>query len=502
MLNPLIQFLAFFIKEFNEIRRQPKLVLSLIVGPLLILVLVGIGYTGTRPPLRVALVIPDDIREDPRIQEALDVVNGKAVGGLKGNTALAGVSSNQDEMMALLIEGKTDIVQTLPEDFLTSLNEGEQVELLTTYKVRDPYEEGFIILAGYREIQALNDIFLTDYIEGLQASSGQALTDLQTIQQELDAFAEQDTVEDLEDLSIQLQAADLALAALESSLPAGSSDAEVTSLHNEVKATRADIADMQQDIDEGAQSIDGARVSDISNQLDEYEQALQDIQSVPAPIITAPFDTKYKNLAGETLRIAVFFAPAVLAFIIQHIAVTLGALSLVRERQRGTQAFYGVTPISVMQVLIGKYIAYTLFCGAIAAALTILIIYQMGLPPLTHIPLYAGYTLLFIVASIGIGFLVSVIADSDIQAVQLAMLVLLAAVFFGDFVLPRNLFRGAVAHLGVVLPVTHAIQGYRDLMLNGAFPTPTNWLALSLILAVTFLLVSVIWKRTFRTQEQ
>jgi ABC-2 type transport system permease protein len=113
-----------------------------------------------------------------------------------------------------------------------------------------------------------------------------------------------------------------------------------------------------------------------------------------------------------------------------------------------------------------------------------------------------GITLLFIVASLGIGFLISVIADSDIQAVQLAMLVLLAAVFFGDFVLPRDFFQGPVAHLGSILPVTHAIKGYRDLTLNGIFPDQTNWLALSLILAVTFILVSIIWRQTFRTQER
>jgi ABC-2 type transport system permease protein len=502
MVNPVIQFLAFFSKEFNEIRRQPKLVFSLIVGPLLVLILVGIGYTGVRPPLRVALVIPDELRDDPRIQEAIDIIDGKATGGIRGDTVLVDTSSDQEAMMELLHQNKADVVQALPADFMSSLEAGKQIEILTTYNVRDPYLEGFIVFAGYREAQALNDIFLRSYIEGLQESSGQALADINAIQQELDAFTGQETVEDLENLNDQLAAADLALAALESSLPETSSDNEIEQRRTEIQKTRADIEEMQQDIEGGAESVDSQRVSDIADQLNELETALQNVQSIPAPVIAEPFNTKYENLAGKTLEIAVFFAPAVLAFIVQHIAITLGALSLVRERQRGTQAFYGVTPISVMQVLIGKYIAYTLFCSVIAAGLTILIIYLMDLPFLTDIPMYAGYTLVFIIASIGIGFLISVIADSDIQAVQLAMLVLLAAVFFGDFVLPRDLFEGPVREIGVALPVTHAIQGYRELMLNGVVPSPANWLALSLILAVTFVLVSIIWQRTFRTQEK
>jgi ABC-2 type transport system permease protein len=215
MINPIIQFLAFFSKEFNEIRRQPKLVLSLIVGPLLILVLVGIGYTGVRPPLRVALVIPDDLRDDPRIQEAIDIIDGKAIDGIRGDTVLVDTSSNQEAMMDLLRQGEADVVQTLPADFMSSLNEGKQIEILTTYNVHDPYVEGFIVFAGYREVQALNDIFLRTYIEGLQESSGQALTDIDAIQQELDAFTGQDTVEDLDSLNDRLTAADLALAAIE-----------------------------------------------------------------------------------------------------------------------------------------------------------------------------------------------------------------------------------------------------------------------------------------------
>ena len=55
MYKGFIRLLAFFSKEINEVRRQPRLVLSLILGPFLILLLFGVGYRGGTPNLRAKL---------------------------------------------------------------------------------------------------------------------------------------------------------------------------------------------------------------------------------------------------------------------------------------------------------------------------------------------------------------------------------------------------------------------------------------------------------------
>ena len=51
-------------------------------------------------------------------------------------------------------------------------------------------------------------------------------------------------------------------------------------------------------------------------------------------------------------------------------AVTLAALSLVRENLLGSVEMFRVAPVGSMQIIIGKYLAYTLFAGVIAAMLT------------------------------------------------------------------------------------------------------------------------------------
>ena len=58
MLKPFIRLLAFFAKELAEIRRQPRLLLSLVLGPFLILLIFGLGFSGEQPKLQTLLVVP------------------------------------------------------------------------------------------------------------------------------------------------------------------------------------------------------------------------------------------------------------------------------------------------------------------------------------------------------------------------------------------------------------------------------------------------------------
>ncbi len=58
MFRPITQVLALFSKEASEVFRQPRLILSLILGPVLVLLLFGLGFTGGLPNFRIALVVP------------------------------------------------------------------------------------------------------------------------------------------------------------------------------------------------------------------------------------------------------------------------------------------------------------------------------------------------------------------------------------------------------------------------------------------------------------
>ena len=97
---------------------------------------------------------------------------------------------------------------------------------------------------------------------------------------------------------------------------------------------------------------------------------------------------------------------------------------------------------------------------------------------------------LLVVASIGLGLFISVISDSERQAVQLSLLVLLASVFFSGFVLPIEEFTPGVRAAGYMLPVTHGIRLTQDIMLRGW--TNAGW-QIAALAGIAFALLFVSW---------
>ena len=223
-----------------------------------------------------------------------------------------------------------------------------------------------------------------------------------------------------------------------------------------------------------------------------------DLTEVPPQVIAAPTVARVQNIAQSTPNVVSFAAPAAFALLLQHMAVTLTALSFVRERLSGTLELFKVSPVNSFELVLAKYIGLGLVSAIIAATTALLLVFGLSVPLLGNPWLVAGVIALLVFASLGIGLLISVIADSERQAVQLALLLLLASVFFSGFVLPINEFREGVQYAAYVLPVTHGIRLLQDLMLRGDTTAWWQVAALGALALVFFLLTVVALRRTMR----
>jgi ABC-2 type transport system permease protein len=388
----IIRLLSFFNKEINEVRRQPRLVLSLIFGPFLILLLFGMGYAGERPKLRTALVLPQSGVQDVNVAELKKAIST--------NFILVSDGSDEQAAMEQLRAGQVDIVEIVPSDVEERVTRGEQAPVQIRYNEINPLNEQWIQYLGYAQINEINRTIQTQLIQAMQA--------------------------ELQKRGVQ--------------------------------------------------------------------------NTIPPQVLISPLQQEYDNLHGKSLDFMSFYAPSVLALILQHIAVTLGALSLVRERLLGALELFRVAPVSVIQVILGKYLGYTLFIGVITAVLVGLISWPglLGVPFLGDALLFVEMTLLLTLASLGVGFLISTYSKTDSQAVQLSMLVLLLSIFFSGFFLPLENFRAPINYVGYALPLTHGIAGFQAIMLRGAAPSDLSWLLLIAISIVTFGAVTAISQWQFR----
>jgi len=221
--------------------------------------------------------------------------------------------------------------------------------------------------------------------------------------------------------------------------------------------------------------------------------------SVAPQVVAAPTIADPRNIAPVTPNVVAFFAPAVLALILQHMGVTLTALSMVRERLSGAMDIFRVAPVRALEILIGKYLAYAFFNLSIAATITFLLVGVLHVPMLSSPGDVASVVALLSFASLGLGLLISTIVDSERQAVQLSMLVLLASVFFSGFVLPLDQFVLPLRIAAYSLPVTHGIQLLQDFMLRGGTNQAWELLALAAIGVALFLLTSITVRRNLRS---
>ena len=228
------------------------------------------------------------------------------------------------------------------------------------------------------------------------------------------------------------------------------------------------------------------------------QQGRPDLARIPPEVLSAPVRAEVQNTVPLDPTVVGFFGPAVLALILQHMGVTLIALSVVRERTTGVIELFRVSPISAWEVVVGKVLGFG-FLSGILGTISVILLLVLGVPLLGHPLTLAAVLGLLVLASLGVGLLIALISDSERQAVQLSLLVLLASVFFSGFVLPISEFSEPVRSLAYILPVTHGIRLSQEVMLLGTVIDTWQLGALAVIAVVLLLACWLLLRRGMRT---
>jgi len=225
-------------------------------------------------------------------------------------------------------------------------------------------------------------------------------------------------------------------------------------------------------------------------QKNAVQQGVPNATQIPPEVIAQPTKASVDNIAPTIPTVVGYFGPAVLALILQHMAVTLIALSVVRDRISGAMELFRVSPVSSWEVVAGKILGFGVLCAAIAAVSLVLLVLGLNVPMLGPFGMLAGVVALLVAASLGLGLLISIVSDSERQAVQLSLLVLLASVFFSGFAVPISEFTDPVRIASYALPVTNGITLMQDVMLRGEIREPFQ---LAILAATALILLVVCW---------
>ncbi len=185
-----------------------------------------------------------------------------------------------------------------------------------------------------------------------------------------------------------------------------------------------------------------------------------------------PIDVRPKIWYNPELVTAKFLVPGLIGFVLMLSAVVSTSLSVVREKERGTMEQLMVSTLQTTEIIIGKTIPY-LFIGLIASTLVLIVGFTFfGIVVRGSLFwLYVGI-LVFLLAAMGQGLLVSTIARTQQVAFMLAVFSSLLPTFLlSGFVFPIRSMPAVLQILSNLTPVKFFLIVVRGLILKGVGPT-------------------------------
>jgi ABC-2 type transport system permease protein len=210
----------------------------------------------------------------------------------------------------------------------------------------------------------------------------------------------------------------------------------------------------------------------------------------------APVSVETRTWYNEDLESSAFIVPGVLALVMSVIGAFLTSLTIAREWERGSMEQLISTPVSAMEIMLGKltpYFVLGMFDVAVCAVIAICWF---------HVPFRGSYltllvsSALFMVVVLALGFLISVVAKNQFAASQIALLVtFLPAFLLSGFLFAIEQMPLPLQWITRVLPARYYVSVLKKIFLKG---TPTSMLYADLIpLAIFAFLLAFAATRAF-----
>ncbi|MCU8157763.1 ABC transporter permease [Vibrio vulnificus] len=189
-----------------------------------------------------------------------------------------------------------------------------------------------------------------------------------------------------------------------------------------------------------------------------------DFQIRPKP--TQTFEvTLYYN---PSRRSAVNIVPGLLGVILTMTMILFTSAAIVRERERGNLELLITTPVRSFELMVAKIVPY-IFVGLIQVFIILGLGHVIfGVPINGSVAQILLGTLLFIAASLTLGLVISTIANTQLQAMQMTVFILLPSILLSGFMFPYEGMPVAAQWIAEVLPATHFMRMIRGIVLRGA----------------------------------
>ncbi|MBI3872500.1 MAG: ABC transporter permease [candidate division Zixibacteria bacterium] len=180
-----------------------------------------------------------------------------------------------------------------------------------------------------------------------------------------------------------------------------------------------------------------------------------------------PVDVRIRALYNPNLDSPTYIVPGLIGVILTMTMVLITAAAIVRERERGTLESLITTPVTKTELMLGKIFPY-IVVGYVQMTFVLLIgLIVFGVKVHGSLLLLYGVGFLFIVASLGVGMVLSTIGKNQLQTMQMAFFFFLPNILLSGFMFPIASMPWIIQKFSHILPLTYFLVVLRGIVLKG-----------------------------------
>jgi ABC-2 type transport system permease protein len=182
---------------------------------------------------------------------------------------------------------------------------------------------------------------------------------------------------------------------------------------------------------------------------------------------TAPLDVRVRAWYNPDLVSAIFIIPGLLGFILMQTTITITAMVVVRERERGTLEALIVSPLRRWELMIGKIVPNVLVAYAQMTFALVFGVWVFDIPIRGSLFLLYFLSLFFIMGTLGLGILLSTIARTQAQAMQMSYFIFIPSVYLSGVLFPVEAMPPLAKTVAYIIPLTYYVEIIRGIILKG-----------------------------------
>ena len=186
-----------------------------------------------------------------------------------------------------------------------------------------------------------------------------------------------------------------------------------------------------------------------------------------ATVLEPAIDVRTQVWYNPGLVSSYFMVPAMIGMILQYLGTMLTSTAIVRERERGTIEQLIVTPLRSQELVLGKLTPYVILSFWDTIEVLIVGVFLFHMPINGSLTLLLALTALFMVTTLGIGLLISTVANTQQEAMLTTMFTILPSIFLSGFFFPLAAMPTWLQVLSYLIPLRYFLIIARGIVIKG-----------------------------------